>query len=289
MPRVILRQRLSVLRVLVGGFALVHLLVRAPHLRQVARFDAFRFDPVGPLGFLDRPLSPVVVDAVLIAAVVLGVAFVAGWKMRVAGPAFAVVLLVLSTYRNSWGQVFHTENLFVLHVLVIGLATPFIRADRDDDHGWPVDVCALITVLTYAVAGWAKIRHGGWAWIDGDALRHQVAYDNVRKAALGDTWSSLGAALVRQGWVFGPLAIASLAVEMLAPLALLRRRSRAAWAVAAWAFHVGIVALMAVVFAYPLSGIAFAPLFRLERLVDALPRRYRRTGWSEPVPTATIT
>ena len=283
------RQRLAVLRVLVGGFAVVHLIVRAPHLRQLARFDAVRFDPVGPLGFLDRPLSPALVDVLLVAAIAVGLAFVAGRAMRAVGPCFAVVLLVLSTYRNSWGQVFHTENLFVLHVLVIGLAAPFIRAERDDDHRWPVDVCALVTVLTYAVAGWAKLRHGGWAWIDGDALRHQVAYDNVRKAALGDTWSSLGGGLVRFGWVFGPLAIASLAVELLAPLALLNRRARALWAVAAWLFHVGIVALMAVVFAYPLSGIAFAPLFRLERLAGVVPARYRRTGWSEPAAAATAT
>ena len=284
-----LRHRLAILRVLVGGFAVLHLIVRVPHLRQVARFEVVRFDPVGPLGFLDGPLSPIVVDLLLVAAIATGAAFVAGWRMRAVGPAFAVLLLVVSSYRNSWGQVFHTENLFVLHVLVIGLAAPFVRADSDDDHRWPVDVCALVTVLTYAVAGWAKIRYGGWAWLDGDALRHQVAYDNVRKAALGDTWSSLGGGLVRHGWVFAPLAIATLAVELLAPLALLHRQARVVWAVAAWCFHIGIVALMAVVFAYPLSGIAFAPLFRLERLARLVPRRYRRTGWSEPVAAATAT
>jgi hypothetical protein len=61
------------------------------------------------------------------------------------------------------------------------------------------------------------------------------------------------------------------------------------WATAAWLFHVGIVALMAIVFAYPLSGVAFAPLFRLERLVAVVPARYRRTGWSEPVVVASAT
>jgi hypothetical protein len=235
---------------------------RFPHLRQVARFDDGRFDPVGPLGFLGAPLGPGWFDLLLVAAVGLGVAFVAGWRLRVTGPAFAVVLAVVLTYRNSWGQLFHTENLLVLHVAVLGAAAVLAREDDD----WPAEVCALVTVLTYAVAGWAKLRYGGWSWLDGDALRHQVAYDNVRKAALGDTWSAVGGTLVRHGWVFGPLAIATLAIELCAPLALLHRRARAAWAVAAWTFHVGILALMAIVFAYPLSGVAFAPLFRLERV-----------------------
>jgi hypothetical protein len=280
-------ERLRILRLLVGGFAVGHLLVRAPHLRQVARFDEHRFDPVGPLSMLDRPLAPALVDVLLVAAVVAGVVFVLRRRPSPAGDiAFALLLLVVSTYRNSWGQVFHTENLFVLHVLVIALAAPFTR--KEDT--WPVEVCALVTVLTYAVAGWAKLRYGGWAWVDGDALRHQVAYDNVRKAALGDGWSSLGAALVPHRWVFAPLAVLTIAVELFAPLALLHRRARAVWAVSAWVFHVGIVALMWITFAYPLSGIAFAPLFRLERLaLRVLPRRYRRTGWSEPVGAATTT
>lgn len=283
-----MRTRLAILRVLVGGFAVVHLVVRAPHVRQVARFDPARFDPVGPLGFLDAPLSPILFDVLLAAAIGTGIAFVAGHRLRVIGPIFAVLLLIVSTYRNSWGQVFHTEHLFVLHTLVIGLALPFIR-DRDDDHAWPVEVCALVTVLTYAISGWAKLRYGGWAWVDGDALRHQVAYDNVRKAALGDHWSDLGAALVRQRWLFAPMAVATLVVELLAPLALLHRGARAVWAAAAWVFHIGVVALMAIVFAYPLSAIAFAPLFRLERLTGLVPRRYRRTGWSEPATEATAT
>jgi hypothetical protein len=31
---------------------------------------------------------------------------------------FALLLLWVTTYRNSWGQVFHTENLMVLHVVL---------------------------------------------------------------------------------------------------------------------------------------------------------------------------
>jgi hypothetical protein len=56
---------------------------------------------------------------------------------------------------------------------------------------------------------------------------------------------------------------------------LLARRAARAWVAAAWAFHVGILATMAIVFPYPLLGVAFAPFFAIEGI--RLPR------WA-PVP-----
>jgi hypothetical protein len=38
------------------------------------------------------------------------------------------------------------------------------------------------------------------------------------------------------------------------------------WSIAAFAFHVGVLAVMAIFFPYPLFGLAFAPLFAAERL-----------------------
>ncbi|HEX6418675.1 MAG TPA: hypothetical protein VFZ77_09265, partial [Acidimicrobiales bacterium] len=82
----------------------------------------------------------------------------------------------------------------------------------------------------------------------------------------GDAWSPAGTALVAHAWVFAPLAVLTLVVELGAWVALLGGRWRTAWVAAAWLFHAGVLALMAIVFAYPLSGVAFAPFFRLERL-----------------------
>ena len=38
------------------------------------------------------------------------------------------------------------------------------------------------------------------------------------------------------------------------------------WALSAWLFHVGILAVMAILFPYPLAGVAFAPFFPVEQL-----------------------
>lgn len=277
-------ERLATLRILVGGYALVYLAVRSGYLLELTGLPPSRFEPVGVLGLMGSPPADGLVITVLLGAVVTGVAFCAGWHFRITGPAFAALLLLVTTYGNSWGQVFHTENLMVLHTGVLAIApaaaalsvdarrrgTP--RPSADAAFGWPVVLMAVVTVVTYVLAGWAKVTHGGLDWAIGDVLRNQVAHDNLRKILLGDTHSPIGASLVAHGWLFPPMAVASLAVELGAPLALLGARAARVWAVAAWVFHVGVLALMAVFFPYPIFGVAFAPLFAVEEL----PARARR-------------
>ena len=149
-------------------------------------------------------------------------------------------------------------------------------------YGFPVRIVSLITVLTYVLAGWMKLRNGGWAWLSGDVLRNQVAFDNLRKVVLGDRWSHLGARLVATSWFWRPVALATLVVELGAPLALLGGRWRNVWVAAAWSFHVGTLLLMAIMFPYPLSGVAYASLFPLERLAQVGARRGRFR--SRPAP-----
>jgi hypothetical protein len=145
-------------------------------------------------------------------------------------------------------------------------ATPGPAADGR--YGWPVRLTAVIVVVAYVIAGIAKLRIGGLDWLDGDTLRNWVAHDNLRKAVLGDSYSPIGRHLVGHAWLFPPLAVLTVIVELGAGVALVGGRWRTAWVIAAWLFHVGVLALMAIVFPYQLSGVAFAPFFRLERLAD---------------------
>jgi hypothetical protein len=115
-------ERLAVLRLLIGGCALVYLLVRVGHMIGAAFLPARQFNPVGPVTLLDAPLPGFVAVTLVVLGILAGVAFVVGWRFRVTGPLFAVLLLWVTSYRNSWGMVFHTENLMVLHVMVLGLA-----------------------------------------------------------------------------------------------------------------------------------------------------------------------
>ena len=213
--------------------------------------------------------------------VALGLLFVAGIGFRVVGPLFAVGFLFVAAYRVSWGHVIHSEHLPALHLLVVGFAPsadawalrwrrPRSRPRPAARYGWPIKLMILILITTYLLAGWMKLRNGGGDWVDGEVLRNQVAYDNLRKELLGSQHSPIGGWLVQYGWVFAPFAWATIVIELGAPIALLGGRWRTAWAASAWLFHVGIVALMAISFPYQVSGIAYVCLFRPERAVTTI-------------------
>lgn len=273
-------RRLAAFRVLTGGFAVTYLVLRFPYFLDLTDLDRGRWDPPGVLGPVASPPSAALVTAVLVLAVVSGAAYTAGWRFRWTGPVFAVSLLAVLSYRNGWGHLFHNDNLLVLHVLVVGLA-PAAEAWSLDARGrtepaeevrfgFPLRLAAVLTVATYVVTGMAKLRYAGGDWLAGDTLLHQIAFDNARKNVLGDEYSPLAATVVGHPGLFRPMGALTILVELGAPIALLGRRWAAWWSASAWLFHVGIVALMWISFAYPLSFIAFAPFFRLELLGERL-------------------
>lgn len=279
-------ERLATLRIAIGLFATLYVLVRLPHFASFAALSPEAFRPVGPCVVLAAPLPPFATWSIALVAVASGAAFVAGFRFFFTGPIFAASLLWVTSYASSWGMIFHTDNLMVLHVIVLALAPAAaawsLDARRKNDaraisiSGWPLRLMAAVTVLAYFMAGIAKLKNEGLTWVTTDFLRNYVAYDALRKAELGSTYSPLGAWLAEQSWPWRPLAALSLAMELGAPLALLGRRAAAVWAIAAVAFHAGVLALMAILFLYPLAGLAFAPLFEVERLVLWARRRLSR-------------
>lgn len=274
-------RRLAMLRILMGGYAVAYLLVRFFHLISVAEMSAKQWKPVGPVVVLGAPLPAAVVTPMVLVTIALGVAFVAGWRFRIFGPVFAAAFLWVTSYRNSWSMVFHTENLMVVHVLVLAFspAADAISLDArrrgtapDDTprarYGWVIRLLCAVTVTTYFIAGWSKLHNAGFGWVTSDTLRSYVAYDNLRKVELGAGYSWLGVMLAQHGWLFPPMAAVSLAVELGAPLALLNRRLGKLWCVVAWSFHAGVLVLMAIMFHYPITGVGYTSFFEVEKLHD---------------------
>jgi Vitamin K-dependent gamma-carboxylase len=146
----------------------------------------------------------------------------------------------------------------------------------DGRYGWPLLLMRVVAVASYFIAGVAKLRWGGPEWFGGDALLYTIAADSMRKIVLGSQHSPVAELLLGQVWLFRGLALLTLVVEVGAPLALLGRRVALAWTFAVLAFHLGVFALMAILFPFPLSGVAFAPFFAPERLIEWARRRLRR-------------
>jgi hypothetical protein len=136
-----------------------------------------------------------------------------------------------------------------------------------------VKLVVALTAVTYVLAGIAKLRIAGLHWLSGDLLRDQIAFDNARKALLGDPIAPFATLLLDHPGSLVVASIVTLVIELGAPVALLGGTIARGWAVGAWIFHVGVVLTMNVWFPYPLFGFAFVALFPIERV--RLPRQLR--------------
>ncbi len=286
-------ERLAALRIVLGGYTALDLLTRMPLLFGYTTFPAHDFAPVGVARILDAPLPPAVAHALIVAAFGLAVLFTIGWRFKIVAPIYAGTLLWVLTYRNSWGMVFHTENLQVLHAGVLAFA-PCADAwsldarrharrggfmtPADGRHGWAIRLVCAITVLTYVIAGISKLRIAGGDWVSGTQLRDQIAFDNLRRAVLGASPSPIAIPLLEHPAIFVGFAWMTIVIELGAPLAMLHRRVALGWALIAWGFHVGVLFLMSILFPYPCSGAAYASFFRLERPVGWVGRNLSRVA-----------
>lgn len=282
-------RRLAQARVLVCGFALVYALARVAHLWEVGASPVARWRPVLFLAWSGEPWPSLAYALLIVSTIVLAFLSAVAWRYRLVAPLFALCLALLISYRNSWGMVFHTENLLVLHAMILAFApadrffVPTSQSRKSDpsDEGWAKSILTallLCTLLSYFVAGWAKIDRCGWEWFSGETIRVQVAFDNLRKESIGSFYSPLGLWMAKQGWMWGPVAILTAVVELGAPLALLDRRLILIWVVLAWVLHFGIALSMGIVFPYHLSLVAYCGCLPV---LDPLWHRVRK--WVEAV------
>lgn len=284
-------ERLAVMRVLAFAYGGIYVAARAPTIVDIGDLPTSRFDPVGGAAWLNGPVSPGWLTLAVLVTVLASMAGAAGWRYRATAPAAALGILFVLSHRLSWGQVLHTENLLVMHTLILAV-TPAADAwsldarrrrtsARIDDeaptvYGWALQLMAAVTALSYVVAAWAKLRNGGLDWISGDVLRNHIARDNLRKHLLGDASSPISPYLVGHAWLFAPMALVSMVVELAAPIAIVAStRLRHLWVGAAWAFHLGVLALMAIGFPYQLGFVAFVPFVDAERIVGRVGRTIR--------------
>lgn len=262
-------RHLAVVRIAIGLYAIGWLTISSTELIALGELDPARYDPVGIVALVGvEPVGRSVIGVGVVVTVLAAATVASGRWHRVAGPVFGVGLLLLATYQNSWGKLLHTENLLVVHALilavspagdalVVGARRRWVTAPR---YGWPLRVMAVATVLSYLLAGIAKLRYGGLTWLTADNLRNWVAFDLVRKELFGDPYVSAVVGALDHLWPFAVAAVFTVAVEVGAPLALVGRRWARVWVGAAWALHAGVLVVMAVGFPYPLLGVAFLPV-----------------------------
>jgi predicted DCC family thiol-disulfide oxidoreductase YuxK len=275
------------LRILVGLFALWYIVPEQDDLTKVAQTDPKLYAPIGII--FHAPISLELFNWLYRATIAGALCFTLGLWHRITSPLFALLLLWLLCYRNSWSMIYHSDNLLVLHVLILGFTRAadvysldnFLRGLRSParaipldagwQYGWPIRLMNTVTVIVYFACAVAKLCGPlGLSWVTGENLRAQMAVDGLRKELLGVDPNPVAYALYDWKILFTLLAALSFALELFAPLALLNKRGGRFWAINALLMHWGILFVMGITFRYQLSGIVFAPFFRVERAFDRL-------------------
>lgn len=192
--------RPAVLRLTTGAFTIWNNMRRRSMFHKLNRQDASQFDPVGPVRVLRRPLPPRVANALYDAAQVTNIVATLGIAHRVSGLVNAALQLWTLSYRNSWGMILHSDNMALMHQLVLGvtpsadaLSVDALVRDKtltpqrfDRDYGGIPTAMNIATCAVYVISGVAKVRSPqGWKWATGNTLRDQIAADAVRKEVFG--------------------------------------------------------------------------------------------------------
>lgn len=292
--------RLAVLRIVVGLAVFSYLAPRFEYFSEIAASSPDVFDPAGIAAVLSAPVPVRLFQAIMACTLLANVAFILGWRLAWTGPLFAALLLWVLCYRNSWSMIYHTDNLVVWHVLILGLTRsadalsldalaagapfgpndnpaepaadpqpePSGRAGWSWEYGYPIMLLCAATAVTYFLSGVAKVAgEAGWSWALGEGLRTQVAFDGLRKELIDRGASPLAFVLYNNVPLATAIGIGTFVIELGAPLALLHRRLRWLWAVATFGMHWGILAIMGITFWYHLLGVAFLPFLLEERPV----------------------
>jgi hypothetical protein len=271
--------RPAILRVLVGLYTMYYLAPRYSMYIKIARSDPSLFKRVGVASPLQKPIPVGVFRAMLASTFVANVLFVLGFRHRYTGPLFVGLLLWVMSYRNSWSMIYHSNNVLILHAMILGLSRSadalsvdsLVDATESEDlhwrYGWPIRLMNTVTAPTYFLAGVAKVKGPlGWKWGGGESLRAQIAVDGIRKEADGSQAAPLAYVLHNNLFLFTIMGIGSLVLELAAPLSLVNKRLSQLWATGAFQLHWGIFMLMKIRFRYQMAGLIFAPFFDLDRI-----------------------
>jgi hypothetical protein len=277
------RGRVAALRLIAYAFIPLDVLVTTGWVGRHGDVGNALYRPL----LLDRLLhlpepTPTVVALVRLALLLAtAVALVSGFTrsdraVRLSGIAAAALYLWWMLIAMSFGKVDHDRFGFLLLLFVLPTVGVARLGDRTPSPaaGWAVRMTQVGAVATYFLAGWAKVRIGGWGWVNGATLAWAV----VRRGTWFSHW------MLQSPWFLRGLQWLMLIGELASPLlfAVRRQRIRTAVVLGLYAFHVLTFAAISIIFLPHLVALAaFLPLeewIRLRHLHPPQPPRREGEG-----------
>ena len=268
--------RVAVLRLLVFGFVVVDVLQLHTSGWYHGWADPVWYEPLVMGRVLHLPAASVLlVELLKWGCVVTALAALSGRAPRALGWAVAVSWTWYQYVAFSYGKVDHDRADFVVALALlptVGLAHLSDRR-RSEAAGFALRAVQLAAIATYFLSAWAKVRFGGWDWVNSATMVRAV----VRR---GTPWAQW---LLEVPWTLHAFQWVLMAAELSAPVIFLlserwRRRVVAGWFV----FHALTYAAITIAFwPHLVMMLAFLPLERYAAwLRERLGPLRRRSGRS---------
>ncbi len=252
--------RIAALRLVVYGFVPLDVLWwdRWVQRRVAVPGDWYRPLAVGRLLHLPTPTSGLV-SALGIGLLVAAVLALSGRAPRLLGTTVFLLYAEWMVVAMSYGKVDHDRFALLVALAVLPTVGTARRCDLrpSEAAGWAVRCVQVAVVATYFLASVAKIRFGGWGWVNGETLVWAV----TRRGTF------LAQPLLHVRWVLHLTQWGIVAMELASPLLLvLRGRARATMLWLLLAFHLVTFATITILFLpHVICLLAFVPLERLRR------------------------
>ena len=258
--------RVAVLRVIVYLFIPVDVLLTTTFVRAHGQVPAELYAPLRIGRLLDLPTPGPwvqVLQAVLVAAALLAALLAVRNRLaRLAGWVVAGLYLQWMVVAMSYGKVDHDRFAFLVALFVLpSVGRAALRSrERTEAAGWALSMIALAVVATYTLAAVAKVRFGGWDWVDGATLTRAV----LRRS------TPLSEPLLDLPGLLHAAQYAIMIMELLvAPLLLVRWKDpRRTWVLAAGflGFHLMTFAMITIIFLpHCVALLALLPVEKLAR------------------------
>ena len=270
--------RVAVLRVLVFAFVIVDVLRLHTSGWYHGWADPVWYEPLLLGKAFHLPAATVLlVQALKWGCVLAALAALTGRAPRVLGWTVAITWTWYQYVAFSYGKVDHDRADFVVALALlptVGLAHLSDKR-RSEAAGFALRAVQLAAIATYFLSAWAKIRFGGWEWVNSATMVRAV----VRR---GTPWAEW---LLQIPWTLHWFQWVLFTAELTSPVIFLlserwRRRVVAAWFV----FHAMTYAAITIAFwPHLVMMLAFLPLERYaawlrQRLADW------RAGARTPAP-----
>ncbi|WP_298805419.1 hypothetical protein [uncultured Pseudokineococcus sp.] len=258
--------RVAWLRLAVYAFVVVDVLWLHSTGRYHGAADPVWYQPLVLGDWLGVPAATVrLAEATRWGSVAFAVAAMTGRAPRLLGWATALCWIWFQYIAFAYGKVDHDRADFLVALLLlptVGLAHLSDRR-RSEAAGFALRAVQLMAIATYFLAAVAKIRFGGWEWVQSATIARAV----VRRGTVVSEW------MLDWPWLLQAFQWGLLGAELLSPLIFVlalrwQRRVVGAW----YLFHLATYAAITIAFwPHLVMMLAFLPLER------ALPAA--RRGW----------